>query len=171
MGQLRLLLSAIALCLIRACSSFNPLIISRSFKREGALIYSLTPDNMHDSEKKQQPRIFDDLDDLDNIFVCLDLDCVAIEDSTSLYRSLEDRQRELKNGIGRRYVCRTQRGFLNVHDRPGNPLDVDHILGQLHDGQIVTSTGPPNGSWVQHDGGGWSISVYGGFTWLEQLKD
>jgi hypothetical protein len=135
------------------------------------MIYSLSPDNKHDSEKKHEQRIFDNLDDSDSIFVSFDLDCVAIDDSTSLYRSLKDRQKELKHGIGRRYVCRTQRGFLNVHERPGNPFDVDHIVGQLHDGQIVTSTGPPHGSWVQHDGGGWSISVYGGFTWLEQLKD
>jgi len=92
-------------------------------------------------------------------------------DSTFLYTELFARRALLEQGIGKRYVCRTQQGFLNIHYEPGDPFNTDNIVGQLNEGQIVTSTGPPRGLWIRHDGGGWSISKYGGFTWLEALDE
>jgi len=88
-----------------------------------------------------------------------------------IFQSLRQRQNALENGIGKRYVCRTQNGFLNVHYEPGDPFCVDNIVALLHDGDIVTSTGPPRGAWVPHDKGGWSIAIYNGFKWLEPLNE
>ena len=107
---------------------------------------------------------------------CSDDDSVPADDDDSsstglLHRALASRVAALEKGIGRRYVCRTQIGFLNVHDAPGDPFDTENIVGQLVDGQIVASTGAPEGAWIQHDGGGWSISVYEGFVWLEELQE
>ena len=97
-----------------------------------------------------------------------------ISDSTntsSLHQALATRVAALEKGIGKRYVCRTQLGFLNVHDEPGDPYNTENIVGRLVDGQIVASTAPPQGAWIRHDGGGWSVSVYGGFVWLEELTE
>ena len=101
----------------------------------------------------------------------IDPDYVAAPESRALHTSLASRITAFNGGIGKRYVCRTQKGFLNVHREPGNPYDTSNIASQLRDGQIVTSTGPNRGSWIQHDGGGWSISVYGEFVWLERIKE
>lgn len=92
-------------------------------------------------------------------------------DDTSWMESLKKRQRALKQGIGKRYVTRTKLGFLNIHYEPTDPHDTNNIVGRLAEGQIVTSTGPTRGFWVPHDGGGWSISKYGGFTWLEPIDE
>jgi hypothetical protein len=44
---------------------------------------------------------------------------ISTESSTSsdkgLLQALKLRQRELERGIGKRYITRTQKGFLNVH--------------------------------------------------------
>uniref|UniRef100_A0A7S3L334 SH3 domain-containing protein n=1 Tax=Amphora coffeiformis TaxID=265554 RepID=A0A7S3L334_9STRA len=98
-------------------------------------------------------------------------DCRATPDSSQLYEALQDRLAEMEQGIGKRYVCRTQRGFLNIHKEPGDPYNTHNIVGQLREGDIVMSMGPNRGAWVRHDGGGWSISIFGGFTWLEELHD
>ena len=95
----------------------------------------------------------------------------STKQNASLYDSLRSRQNELNNGIGKRYICRTQRGFLNVHKEPGDPFNVDNVVNQLQEGDIVTSMEPPRDGWIRHDSGGWSIAVYNGFTWLEELKD
>ena len=100
-----------------------------------------------------------------------DLDCEATPDSSQLYQALQDRLSGMEQGIGKRYVCRTQRGFLNIHKEPGDPYHTHNIVGQLRQGDIVTSTGPNRGAWIRHDGGGWSISIFGGFTWLEELRE
>ncbi len=92
-------------------------------------------------------------------------------DSSFLLESLKKRQYALQQGIGKRFVARTQKGFLNIHYEPTNPHDTNNVVGQLHEGQIVTSTGPIRGFWVPHDGGGWSVSKYGGFTWLEPIEE
>ena len=92
-------------------------------------------------------------------------------DDSSWMESLKKRQRALKQGIGKRYVTRTQLGFLNIHYEPTDPHDTNNIVGRLEEGQIVTSTGPTRGFWIPHDGGGWSISKYGGFTWLEPIDE
>jgi len=91
--------------------------------------------------------------------------------SSSLFQSFNDRQKELKEGIGKRYIARTQRGFLNVHNEPTDPFDTDNIVDTLSEGQIVTSIGPSQGLWINHDAGGWSVSKFGNFTWLEPIQE
>jgi hypothetical protein len=112
-------------------------------------------------------------DDQEVFFGSSILDSVksTTDEESSFFNSLIDRQKELKNGIGKRYVARTQKGFLNIHFEPADPFDTDNIVGQLAEGQIVTSTGPSRGSWIPHDGGGWSVSKYQGFTWLEPIDE
>jgi hypothetical protein len=100
-----------------------------------------------------------------------DLDCLQAPESNDLHRLLKDRQKALQQGIGKRYICRTQKGFLNVHQEPGDPFDTSNIVTQLTDGDIVVSTGPNRGPWVRHDGGGWSVAIFGGFKWLEPLVE
>jgi len=109
-------------------------------------------------------------DEVLSIFGALD-DCNVTPDSSEIYQALNDRLADMEQGIGKRYVCRTQRGFLNIHKEPGDPYNTHNIVGQLREGDIVTSMGPNRGAWVRHDGGGWSISVFGGFVWLEELHE
>jgi len=91
--------------------------------------------------------------------------------SSALYEELKRRQVQLEKGIGKRYKTRTQKGFLNIHSDPhSGPYDVDNIIGQLQEGQIVRSVGPPIDDWIHHDAGGWSISKFEGFTFLEPLN-
>lgn len=85
--------------------------------------------------------------------------------------SLSKKIKELKLGIGKRYIIRTQQGFLNVHYEPTDPYMTENVVDQLSEGQIVTATGPTRGIWIPHDGGGWSVSKYGGFTWLEPIDE
>lgn len=109
----------------------------------------------------------------DEADLSFDLDCLQAPDSGALHRSLQDRQKALQLNIGKRYVCRcrTQKGFLNVHQEPGDPFDTSNIVSMLTDGDIVVSTGPNRGPWVRHDGGGWSVATFGGFKWLEPLDE
>ena len=100
-----------------------------------------------------------------------DLDCLQAAESNDLHRLLKDRRNALQQGIGKRYVCSTQKGFLNVHLEPGDPFDTSNIVTRLKDGDIVVSTGPNRGPWVRHDGGGWSVAIFGGFKWLEPLAE
>jgi hypothetical protein len=100
-----------------------------------------------------------------------DSDYTAVPDSRQLHTALAERVAALQNGIGKRYVCRTQRGFLNVHREPGDPYDTTNIVNQLVDGQVVTSTSAAKDGWLQHDAGGWSVILYGGFVWLEPLSE
>jgi hypothetical protein len=88
-----------------------------------------------------------------------------------IHTALSQRIQNLQEGIGKRYICRTQRGFLNIHADPGDPFDTDNIVGRLSEGQIVTSVAPARGPWIRHDAGGWSISVYEGFVWLEAIPE
>jgi len=97
-------------------------------------------------------------------------DCLVSPDSQAIHSALQSRVKDLQEGIGKRYRCKTQQGFLNIHKEPGDPYDTNNIVGVLQEGQVVTSTAPQRGAWVKHDGGGWSISVYGGFIWLEPLE-
>jgi hypothetical protein len=109
-------------------------------------------------------------DDQELLFGNSELDAVTISD-TSVFQALNHRQKSLKLGIGKRYVTRTQKGFLNVHYEPSDPYDTENIVNQLSEGQIVTATGPQRGPWIPHDAGGWSISKFGGFTWLEPIDE
>ncbi len=90
---------------------------------------------------------------------------------TDLWTELNKRKDQLELGIGKRYVVRTTNGFLNVHSDPSDPFALDNIVDQLLDGDIVTSVGPNKGHWVRHDRGGWSISVYSGFVWLQPIDN
>eukprot|EP00523_Entomoneis_sp_CCMP467_P014097 CAMPEP_0168789878 /NCGR_PEP_ID=MMETSP0725-20121227/13086_1 /TAXON_ID=265536 /ORGANISM="Amphiprora sp., Strain CCMP467" /LENGTH=136 /DNA_ID=CAMNT_0008840215 /DNA_START=105 /DNA_END=512 /DNA_ORIENTATION=- len=74
-------------------------------------------------------------------------EAVSSTDLDHLQRSLQDRLTDFNAGVGKRYVCRTQRGFLNVHEAPGDPFDTSNIVNQIFQGDMVTSTGPPSGAW------------------------
>ena len=88
-----------------------------------------------------------------------------------LFVDLQSRIEQLKSGIGKRYQTRTQRGFLNVHNDTSCPFATHNILGQLVEGEVVTSIAPKEGDWIKHSGGGWSISKFGGWQWLVPLED
>jgi hypothetical protein len=151
--QLLLMLVASLLALSKA---FVPFQRTRSVRRETLVATHLWDDEL-------QPPSPGELSS--------DLDCLQAPESNDLHRLLKDRQKALQQGIGKRYVCRTQRGFLNVHLEPGDPFDTSNIVTQLKDGDIVVSTGPNRGPWVRHDGGGWSVAIFGGFKWLELLVE
>jgi len=88
----------------------------------------------------------------------------------SFHRKLRERKEELKRGIGKRFIVRTQKGFLNVHSSLDlGPHATDNIVNQLHDGQVVTSKNIV-GYWIQHEGG-WSVARYGGFVFLQPLEE
>lgn len=115
-----------------------------------------------------------DDDQADVLFGSSTLDATASTSATEdslLFESLKERQKSLKHGIGKRYVARTQKGFLNVHYEPSDPFDTENIVSQLSEGEIVTSTGPSRGPWIPHDGGGWSVSKFNGFNWLEPIDE
>jgi hypothetical protein len=95
----------------------------------------------------------------------------ASQKDVDIHTALSQRIQSLQEGIGKRYICRTQYGFLNIHTDPGDPFDTDNIVGRLSEGQIVTSVAPARGPWIRHDAGGWSISVYEGFVWLEAIPE
>lgn len=88
-----------------------------------------------------------------------------------IFASLKERQRQISLGIGKRYITRTKRGYLNVHFEPTTCDNQHNIVAQLEDGQIVTSTGPARGFWIPHDGGGWSLKNTGNFQWLEPIDE
>jgi hypothetical protein len=88
---------------------------------------------------------------------------------SEFYEQLRLRQSQLDEGIGKRYITRTQKGFLNVHSYPGDPFETENIVAQLCEGQIVISVGPSVENWIEHDVGGWSIATFDGFNWLEPL--
>jgi hypothetical protein len=71
------------------------------------------------------------------------------------------------------FRIRTQRGFLNIHSEAGDPFRSDNVVGRHQDGDIVEVIAGPvqteYGPWLQ-TAEGWSIQVYGGFHWMEQLS-
>ena len=95
----------------------------------------------------------------------------GLGDDSLLFLDLQSRIDQLKSGIGKRYQTRTQRGFLNVHNDTSSPFSTHNILGQLVEGEVVTSIAPKEGDWIKHSGGGWSISKFGGWQWLVPLED
>jgi len=98
-------------------------------------------------------------------------DTVLDKENRSLFESLQSRRIELSEGVGKRYIVRTQRGFLNVHDTyESGPYAIDNIVGRLNEGEIVISI-CKIGDWIEHDAGGWSISNFGAFTWLEPIEE
>jgi len=121
------------------------------------------------------------------------------QDNLSMLKSLKERCKNLKQGIGKRYVTRIKPGSigntpcsnsnnaarrfgfgggggLNIHYEPSaghdaNDTGCDNVVGQLQEGQIITSVGPSRGLWVRHNAGGWSLANFGGFTWLEPINE
>ncbi|CAK9098759.1 Canalicular multispecific organic anion transporter 1 [Durusdinium trenchii] len=93
---------------------------------------------------------------------------VQLPSDEALAESLRKRQEELQKP--RRYVVRTQRGFLNVHADPDDPYRSDNVVGRLWEGEIVTGL-EDRGDWLRHDHGGWSIRFHGGFEWLRPLDE
>lgn len=94
-----------------------------------------------------------------------------VSDDKSIFEALDRRKKDINAGIGRRYITRTQKGFLNVHENyKQGPYCLENIAGQLTEGQIVTSIAKHK-DWLHHDGGGWSIIKYEGFTFLELLDE
>jgi hypothetical protein len=88
-----------------------------------------------------------------------------------LHTLLAKRKDELRRGIGKRFVVRTQKGFLNVHRTfEGGPYRTDNIVRQLEDGDVVTSVDRIQ-DWIKHDAGGWSIAKFGEFVWLEPIDE
>jgi hypothetical protein len=121
--------------------------------------------NEEDNEQRQQSQDFPDrIGEINN---------EGSLDNATLLKDLQSRQDELKQGIGKRFKVKTQNGFLNVHSDTSSPFAIENICGKLAEGEIVTSTGPNVGDWVNHDGcgGGWSISKFGGWQWLIEQKD
>lgn len=95
----------------------------------------------------------------------------AATDCSSIFERLNERKLQLTKGVGKRYVVQTKKGFLNVYKDPKKgPFCTDNIVGKLEEGHIVTSTGEPFGIWIQHDGGGWSVSQFEEFKWLKPLE-
>jgi hypothetical protein len=154
--QLLLLLVASFLAFSTA---FIPFHSTRSVQRATLVVTHLWDDDLPQPPSPGEPSSSDS-------------DCLqATPESNDLHRLLQERQKALQQGIGKRYVCRTQKGFLNVHQEPGDPFDISNIVTVLTDGDIVVSTGPNRGPWVRHDGGGWSVAIFGGFQWLEPLEE
>lgn len=117
------------------------------------------------------PQIFLVEDDREVLFGNSEVDNDRNMSGSSVYEALNDRKKALKLGIGKRYITRTQKGFLNVHYEPSDPYDINNVVNQLKEGQIVTSTGPQRGLWIPHDAGGWSICKFHGFAWLEPIDE
>lgn len=114
----------------------------------------------------------EDEDQVQQVFGAGAMDAAkSVSQDADLLASLGRRQKALQMGIGKRFVTRTQKGFLNVHYEPTDPYDTNNIVRQLQEGEIVTSTGPTRGFWIPHDRGGWSIAKFGGFTWLEPIEE
>jgi hypothetical protein len=153
----RQLLLLVVCSFLALSTAFTPFQLTRSVQRETLVA---THDLWDDELQSPSPGELSS-----------DLDCLQAPESNDLHRLLKDRQKALEQGIGKRYVCRTQKGFLNVHQEPGDPFDTSNIVAQLKEGDIVVSTGPNRGPWVRHDGGGWSVAMFGGFKWLEPLAE
>ena len=85
----------------------------------------------------------------------------------AFYADLRKRADELGK---KKYRVDAPRGFLNVHDAPGDPWRLDNVVEQLDHGTVVTAVEESNG-WVRHDMGGWSIKTHGGHAFLVPLDD
>lgn len=86
----------------------------------------------------------------------------------AFYADLRKRADEL--GAAKKYRVDAPRGFLNVHDEPGDPWRLDNVVEQLDHGVVVTATEEKDG-WVRHDRGGWSIKSHGGHDLLVPLDE
>ncbi|CAK0881352.1 unnamed protein product, partial [Prorocentrum cordatum] len=87
-----------------------------------------------------------------------------------LSASLRRRREELAAlGRGpRRFLVRTQLGFLNVHREPGDPY-----IGEATTWSAACWRARPaeRGGWLRHDRGGWSVRFFGGFEWLQPIEE
>lgn len=111
---------------------------------------------------------YDDFADSSASSSCV-LECDGKQRDDFIQVSLQNRQKDLSFGIGKRYIVR-RRG--NVHYVPSHPKDDFNVVSQLEEGQIVTATGPSRGMWIPHDGGGWTLTKFqGGGICLEPIDE
>lgn len=110
--------------------------------------------------------------------------------SKMVFDSLKARQKELD--MGKLYKCCNnpvaagsgfdERGvfkyeedllnvYLNIPETEYEELDVSNIIHQLRNGDVVKSTAPSRGIWIEHDQGGWSALVVDGKVRLELLDN
>ena len=82
-------------------------------------------------------------------------DKLSTTESSALLAALQKRVDEIGEGAGKRYRVNSVRGFLNVHEEPGDPWRTDNVCAQLDHGAVVQSL-EEDGAWVCHDAGGWS---------------
>jgi hypothetical protein len=92
--------------------------------------------------------LVDDSQDVDNQVVLFGMPMADFIHDSDMHKSLRERRMSLHDDVGKRYVVRTQHGFLNVHFEPTAAFDTDNTVNQLTESQIVTSTGPTRGIWV-----------------------
>lgn len=59
--------------------------------------------------------------------------------------------------------------YLNIPENEYEARDKTNIIHRLKDGEIVKSTAPKRGVWIEHDQGGWSASSIDGMTRLEPI--
>jgi len=107
------------------------------------------------------------------------------EDNKDIKNSLRARLEELGT-IGRQYRCINpetgndsdgdqKKGMLKVYlcipEDDFEARDKSNIVNRLEDGEIVTSISPERGCWIEHDAGGWSLSVLDGQIRLEPIEE
>uniref|UniRef100_A0A7S1G0U4 Uncharacterized protein n=1 Tax=Corethron hystrix TaxID=216773 RepID=A0A7S1G0U4_9STRA len=104
------------------------------------------------------------------------------EDNEKIKQAFETRLKELR-AVGRQYRCVNPHFdddgdgttllnvYLNVPRDDFEAQDESNIVNRLEDGEIVTTTGPDEGCWIEHDAGGWSSSIIDGKVRLEPLEE
>lgn len=61
--------------------------------------------------------------------------------------------------------------YLTIPEDEYEALDPTNIIHQLRNGDIVKSTAPKEGIWIEHDQGGWSAESLDGMTRLELIGE
>ena len=61
--------------------------------------------------------------------------------------------------------------YLTIPEDEYEALDPTNIIHQLQNGDIVKSTAPKEGIWIEHDQGGWSAESLNGMTRLELIGE
>lgn len=61
--------------------------------------------------------------------------------------------------------------YLIIPETEYEAQDKTNIMGRLKHGEIVRSTSPQEGIWIEHDKGGWSPSVVDGMTRLVPIEN
>eukprot|EP00538_Stauroneis_constricta_P009263 CAMPEP_0119545690 /NCGR_PEP_ID=MMETSP1352-20130426/368_1 /TAXON_ID=265584 /ORGANISM="Stauroneis constricta, Strain CCMP1120" /LENGTH=201 /DNA_ID=CAMNT_0007590271 /DNA_START=189 /DNA_END=794 /DNA_ORIENTATION=+ len=105
-----------------------------------------------------------------------------VPSSSEYHKHLHKRNRELNEGIGKRFVAHAS----NMHhssnnanankSTPNNKVPIYNqpngkVIGYLTEGQVVRTIGPRDGPWIRHDGGGWTLSVSDGVRYLQPVNE